>query len=94
MRIHFSDEEGCRGPFVYNYTSEVDRETFQRVFTVDKSRNFIRFLVEGFEYRLLGVVPSNIHLFGVDEPGVIFLLGTDRFGQDMFSRVWPARGSP
>jgi peptide/nickel transport system permease protein len=28
-----------------------------------------------------------IHLFGVEEPGEIFLIGTDEFGRDVFSRV-------
>jgi peptide/nickel transport system permease protein len=27
------------------------------------------------------------HLFGVDEPGHLFLLGTDEFGRDVFSRL-------
>jgi peptide/nickel transport system permease protein len=30
---------------------------------------------------------SHGHLFGVDEPGVVFLLGTDAYGRDVFSRV-------
>ena len=30
--------------------------------------------------------PSNLHLFGVEE-GTVFLLGTDRMGQDLLSRI-------
>ena len=30
---------------------------------------------------------SALHLFGVEEPGELFLLGTDEFGRDEFSRV-------
>ena len=30
---------------------------------------------------------SKLHLFGVDQPGQIFLLGTDGFGRDQFSRL-------
>jgi peptide/nickel transport system permease protein len=47
----------------------------------------IRFLVAGSQYRLLGFLRLRIHLFGVDEPGRCFLLGTDEFGRDQFSRI-------
>ncbi len=88
MRVHIMDENGLSRPVVYNYLSEIDPKTYQRVYTVDESQRFyLEFFVEGFEYRLLGVIPANIHLFGVQAPGVIFILGTDRFGQDMYSRV-------
>lgn len=88
MKLHFSDENGRSRPFVYGYTNVVDPKTFQRVFTPDDStKYYVRFLVVGDEYRLFGLFPMRIRLFGVDTPGVIFLLGTDRFGQDMFSRV-------
>ena len=37
--------------------------------------------------RLLGLFPSDRHLFGVDAPGRVYLLGTDSFGRDEFSRL-------
>lgn len=47
----------------------------------------IRFFHRGDPYHLLWVVPTEIHLFGVDAPGRIFLLGADQFGRDILSRV-------
>jgi peptide/nickel transport system permease protein len=50
-------------------------------------RQPIRFFVPGASYRIAGVIPSNLHLFGVPEPGRIFLVGTDALGRDQFSRL-------
>lgn len=47
-------------------------------------------LPQGYSYRLLGVIPTNRHLFGVsgDHPNVhVFLLGTDELGRDMLARI-------
>jgi peptide/nickel transport system permease protein len=46
----------------------------------------IHLFVEGWEYELLGLIPTNRHLFGVDEPGRIYLMGTDRIGRDLFGK--------
>lgn len=57
----------------------------------DRSQAFpVRFFVQGDSYRLLGLLETNRHLFGV-EPGAsatrINLLGTDALGRDRFSRL-------
>jgi peptide/nickel transport system permease protein len=46
----------------------------------------VQFFVEGAPYRIAGVFPSSTHLFGVAQPARIFLLGTDAYGRDQFSR--------
>ena len=37
-----------------------------------------------------GLFPSRLHLFTVEPPGVLFLLGSDTLGRDLFSRNPPA----
>jgi peptide/nickel transport system permease protein len=54
----------------------------------DRSRELpVKFFVRGYPYELMGLVPSNIHLFGVDAPRRIFLFGSDSFGRDVLSRL-------
>jgi peptide/nickel transport system permease protein len=75
-------------PFVYGITTIQDRENFRLLFEVDKTQIYpIRFLARGFEYKLLGLFKTNIHLVGVDEPGVFFPFGTDGMGRCLYSRV-------
>jgi peptide/nickel transport system permease protein len=82
---------GAFGPFVYRVERKRDLETFQLNFTEDRSiRCPVKFFVRSSErkYRLFGFIPSDLHLFGVDEPCKIFLFGADEVGRDLFSRVW------
>jgi peptide/nickel transport system permease protein len=48
--------------------------------------------VTGSPYRLAGLVPSTRHLFGVEPPGRVFLMGTDEYGRDVFSRLLHGAG--
>ena len=67
----------------------VDLETLRRTYAPDASTKVpLQFFVKGEPYRLFGLIPTDLHLFGVpgQELGV-FLLGTDRLGRDQLSRV-------
>ena len=88
--LRFVDSEGnfSLRPFVYGIKSELDMTTFRRIYVPDTSQKYyLRFLVRGHSYRLWGLFPTNLHLFGVDEGGHLFLLGTDDLGRDMLSRI-------
>lgn len=85
-RVHIFDEAGnLSRPFVYHLVP-VDAQL--ATYRDDTSGKYpIRLFVRGESYRILWLISSNIHLFGVDEPGHIFLLGSDNLGRDIFSRI-------
>jgi peptide/nickel transport system permease protein len=89
--LNFVDTEGNFHPipFVYGLKSAVDPATFRRTFEIVPEEKYpLQFFVRGAEYTILGFIRTDIHLFGVEEPGKIFLFGTDSQGRDIFSRVW------
>ena len=70
-----------------------DPQTFKRVYVPDPNqRARLKLFAHGFEYRLLGLIPLDVHLLGIDSDGrtaenSLFLLGTDVQGRDMWSRL-------
>ena len=87
-RIRVFHQGSLQWPFVYGLTTGRDPVTRAKVFEDDPEQRYpLRFFVEGHEYNLLGLIPSRMHFIGVDEPGVLFLFGTDSLGRDMFSRI-------
>lgn len=90
--IRIRDSEGnFHWPFVYKIKLERDPETMRQNYLDDTSTMYpIRFLVRGIEYKWLGLITTDIHLFGLDVPHEeqgVFLLGADRLGRDLFSRL-------
>src|SRR5690348_9496060 len=48
----------------------------------------LHFFIQGDQYKLFGLIPASIHLFGTgDKNYPVFLLGADQFGRDVFSRL-------
>ena len=85
--IHWFGANGF-GPFVYGLTQTEDPETWKRIYVEDTNLEVpVSFIVTGDEYLLWGLIPGNIHLFGVPENYQFFPLGTDDTGRDVFSRI-------
>ncbi|MFW5785933.1 MAG: ABC transporter permease, partial [bacterium] len=87
-RIRIVHEGRLHAPFVYAYETARDPVTLAQVYQVDKSTPYrVKLFVRGEPYNLLGFIPAEIRFFGVEDPGDIFLFGTDTLGRDVFSRV-------
>jgi peptide/nickel transport system permease protein len=96
--IHFSDAGGSSArPFVHPFRIELD-DNLTEVLRPDTSRRqYIRFFVRGAPYKLFGLIPTNVRLFGIDPlpPDAagdeyfarFYLMGADGTGRDIFSRI-------
>lgn len=83
--LRFRDAEGrWRWPFIYPWRPAA----VSGAFIEDRSRPVpVRLFLRGAPYRLAGIVKWDRHLLGVAEPAQIFLLGADRYGRDVLSRL-------
>jgi peptide/nickel transport system permease protein len=92
QRVHWVDRSQGRlriGPYVYGLKVEINRESLRREFADDRSvRIPLAIFGVGEPYRLWGLFPMRRHLVTPATPGEpMFLLGTDRLGRDVASRV-------
>ena len=78
--------EGRLQPYVYAYEAQFD-ENLRKTYKRTGEKTLILFFVSGEPYTLLGFISTDIHLFGGEGGMPVSLLGTDRQGRDMFSRI-------
>ncbi len=88
QRIRLFDNGRLTFPFVYALKAELDLETFRYKYETDtETKHYLSLFVRGDPYELWGLVPSNVHLFGVSNGNRAYLFGTDNMGRDLFSRI-------
>jgi len=86
--LHLFHQGRFVGPFVYGLNYRLDIENLQRVYTPDTTRPLpLRFFCSGDAYRFWGVMDANFHIVCPPKGGTMFLLGTDRLGRDVLSRI-------
>jgi peptide/nickel transport system permease protein len=89
--IRFFDEGRLSRPFVYGITSEIDREALRRVYRVDPdAKVYLGLFVPSEPYKLWGLIPLETRLWGPIDPDLdqrAYLLGADRLGNDLLSRM-------
>jgi len=95
VNVRVVDAEGkLHLPFVYGLERARDPVTLRPIYqenTASKRHPIVLF-ARGDEYKMWGLLPGNIHLFGVrtepDEFVPLFILGSDTLGHDMLSRIF------
>jgi peptide/nickel transport system permease protein len=89
MRLHFVDAQGEFHLRPYAYPLVYHPESSAAVpYEEDRSQPMpLRFLVAAAAAPEGMTGPAPRHLFGVDPPGYLFLLGTDDYGRDQLSRL-------
>lgn len=85
MRLHLIDARGHFHGRPFAYSLKLREGSFDQ-YEEDASRIIpLEFFVRGAQYRLLGIVPIQVHLFSA-AGGRVYLLGSDVYGRDQLSR--------
>ena len=84
--LHFVDAGGSLHirPFVYGPRDSAS--TSPNAEAASEQSYPLHWFVRGTSYKIADLIPSRTHLFGVEKPARIFLMGSDAYGRDQFSR--------
>jgi len=86
--VHMFHEGEFVGPFVYGYKFKLNMDTLKREYSDNHNEVMpIRLFCLGSSYEFWGLFDARFHIICPSEGGTMFLLGTDRLGRDMLSRL-------
>ena len=86
--IHLFHDGEFVGPFVYDQAYNLNMETRRREY--EPNENIVqplRFFCSGDPYKFWGLFDARLHLVCPAEGGNFYLMGTDRLGRDVLSRI-------
>ncbi len=76
-------------PYTYNFEKYFNEETLSVEYKQLRDKKYkIKFFSKGYEYKVLGLFKTNIHLISKPDDCNLFLLGTDINGHDVYSRLF------
>ena len=89
QKVRIFDADGhLTAPYVEGFDYRLDMSNLRRVYTPNPDKHdALRYLCRGDKYLFWGYIPMNFHLVCPAQGGQLFLLGTDRLGRDLLSRI-------
>ena len=88
QNIHVFHEGSFVGPFVYGLKKSLNMETLRRDYVEDTAKPHpLRFFCSGDQYRFWGLFDASFHVVCPSAGATLFLLGSDRLGRDVLSRI-------
>lgn len=88
--VHFYSQKAGFSfrPFVHPMTESYDPVTYQPIWNADTSKQiFVEFFAKGWQYNWLGI-NMETHLMLLENGDPLYLVGTDRLGRDLLSRMF------
>ncbi len=85
-----------KGLYVNQYQLQIDPVTLRKTYIQQEEKNRLSFFAKGQPYKLLNLIPMKRHFLGIKSQedanseareATFYLLGSDKYGRDIFSRI-------
>ncbi|MBX3581623.1 MAG: ABC transporter permease [Rhizobiaceae bacterium] len=86
--VHLFHNGEFVGPFVYGFDFKLNMDNLKREYVPNPDKvQPIRFFCSGEKYKFWGLIEGSFRLMCPAKNGTLFLMGTDRLGRDVLSRI-------